>query len=128
MVKKVYLISPVRDAKLHTIHGMNSYVNFLEAQGCEVHYPLRDVIQTQSARDICDVHCMAMSDCCEVHVWLVDGDLTEGSKFDLGMAFMLHSDTLSGIKFVIANGPIERTEHKSLLNVLLDLVEGTKNV
>lgn len=52
-------------------------------------------------------------------------DLTQGSYFDLGMAFALHKFGKKK-RFVIANGPIERTEEKSFINVLLKLVEETK--
>lgn len=115
---------------------IRAYVAELEQQGHEVHLPLRDVDQTNDDGGvrICMEHLTALlnivrsddpSKRCqgEVHVWIQnDGTLSEGEHFDFGMAFMF-SWWHKGVKFVIANGPLRKTAHKSFTNLLLEMAK-----
>jgi hypothetical protein len=116
--KRVYLICPVRNCDEKTLADMDDYVAQLEKGGYIVHYPPRDVDQTQTGMSILKAHRKAMSKCNEVHIWW-DGD-SKGSHFDLGMGFMLAHLRDLPVKFVSANS-LERTEGKSFVNVILDL-------
>lgn len=129
-MKKIYLICPVRKATKQQIDMMRGYVETLEGERYEIHWPLRDVDQSMDAYEICKAHAYAMMDCDEVHVWL-DNDwgennqcLSQGSMFDLGMAFLYFIGTKNQInfRFVCANGEVKRTDEKSFLNVLERLI------
>lgn len=125
----IYIICPVRRATDEDRRAMEAYAEALEAEGNHVHLPHRDVDQTNDDGGvrICLEHREAMRLCNEVHVWLLPGQgLSEGSFFDLGMAFMLAGEFADGhwgrLKFKIANGRLDRTEHKSFQNVLHHLI------
>ncbi len=124
----VYMICPVRKATDADREAMERYVAGLEAQGHYVHLPHRDVDQTNDDGGvrICREHMAAMLLCEEVHVWLLPGqELSEGSFFDFGMAFMLSQFQL--VRFVVANGLLKKTEHKSFQNLLKALTEETSD-
>jgi len=129
----VYLICPVRNCPPEERKLMDKYVSDLEDQGYRVHYPPESVDQfnDDGGVRICHEHREFMRHLSyrdEVHVWLLNGKLTEGGYFDFGMAFML-SWWVHGIKFVIANGPLQQTEHKSFENLLRSIAndqDGTK--
>ena len=118
MNKKIYLICSVRHATEEQKEFADNYVAYLEKIGCKVHYPPRDVDQTDdgTGTSICEAHRKAMIECDEVHtIW--DSSST-GSHFDLGMAYVLQE--LHGIKIRCVNNP-EKTDHKSYTNFLLEL-------
>ena len=81
---KIYLIMPVRGATESFI----DYVQTLESEGHEVHYPTRDAPQDcPTGEAICRTHRDAMIQADAVHVlWDVE---SKGSHFDLGMAYAL---------------------------------------
>lgn len=110
---KIFLICPVRTETEKG--GLDHYVAALEAAGHQVHYPPRDVDQTDDGigLHICEMHREAMLDCDEVHVvWVPE---SKGSHFDLGMAFMLQAFKAVLIRLV-------RLEpHKSYGNLVLEL-------
>ena len=87
-VKYVYLICTVRMTNGEILPEVARYVESLESYGVKVHYPPRDVDQTDpTGFNICLAHREAMKQCDEVHVfWNPE---SKGSHFDLGMAFML---------------------------------------
>lgn len=87
--KRIYLICPVRQCTPEQKKEIDQYVEALETQGHWVHYPPRDVDQTNDdgGLRICREHRTAMLTCNEVHVWW--DPRSTGSHFDLGMAFML---------------------------------------
>lgn len=98
----------------------DEYVAGLEKGGTRVHYPPRDVDQTDDGVGlvISEAHREAMLHCDEVHV-IWDPD-SAGSHFDLGMAFMLRA--WRKCKIVLAR-PNERTPHKSYGNILNALAD-----
>lgn len=111
---KVFLICPVRNADATVTARIKKYVEGLEAAGYKVHWPARDTKQDEGAVRICDANRIAMQAVDEVHVWW--DPKSEGSVFDLGMAFA----TLNRIR--IANRPeVNRTPEKSFTNLLLDI-------
>ena len=120
MAKDVYLICPVRNVTQETLEKMNRYVDDLELKGISIHYPPRDVDQTEDGVGlaISTAHREAMLECKEVHVFW-DNE-SYGSHFDLGMAFMLNA--VKGIPIVIAK-PIELTEKRSYGNILNQVAE-----
>jgi len=111
--KKIFLISPVRLATITEMAEVGDYVERLESEGHEVHWPIRDTNQNDSVGiRICHDNLQAIAGTDEVHLWYNQG--SQGSIFDFGMVFAL------GKKLVIANkDAIEPTPHKSFENVLL---------
>jgi nucleoside 2-deoxyribosyltransferase len=87
-MKKIYLIMPVREAQSAAAAAALDYLQKLEAQGHDVHFPPRDAPQDDpTGQRICEVHRAAMEAADEVHVlWDVN---SKGSHFDLGMAYAL---------------------------------------
>jgi hypothetical protein len=87
--RKVYIICPVRKATPEITTQIQDYVTELENQGCEVHFPPRDVEQDDPSGgyNICMAHRKAMLESNEVHIFW-DREST-GSHFDFGMAFAL---------------------------------------
>lgn len=86
--KNVFLICPVRNVTQKQEEFMKSHIDRLKHEGKSVHWPLVDTDQTGSEWDICLQNGRAILACDEVHVfWEPE---SEGSKFDLGMAFMLN--------------------------------------
>lgn len=86
---KVYIICPVRQATQKQVEACKIYVAFLEQEfGCQVHYPPRDVDQTNDDNGvrICFEHARYLIDADEVHVYW--DETSQGSHFDLGMVFM----------------------------------------
>lgn len=117
---RAYMVCPVRNATCEQLVAMNLYVRGLEAQGIEVHYPPRDVDQSNDDGGIriCREHLAAMAVADEVHVWW--DDESKGSHFDLGMAFLLSYVATRPIKVVVANGKTH-VPAKSFQNVLADM-------
>lgn len=113
---RIYIICPVRKAGSE-IDLVSAYVADLESQGHVVHYPPRDVDQTDDGVGlrICQHHRDAMEKADEVHVWW-NPDST-GSHFDFGMAYALHKPV------VVVNSP-NRTPNKSYTNILLAVSDG----
>lgn len=124
--RRVYLICPVRNCTPEQKAAMDKYVDVLEQQGCEVHYPPRDVNQSNDDGGvrICVEHMKYMAQCNEVHVWY-DNE-SKGSHFDLGMAFIAPTLSSRPLKVVWANnsGPVAE---KSFQNVLAAMSAGKQN-
>lgn len=116
MRKKIYMVCPVRLCTPELRQKMDRYVGMLEdVLGYEVHYPPRDVDQTNDdgAIRICEAHFKAMLECDEVHLWFDESSL--GCHFDAGMAVMLAH--FRGVRLVEAHG-LESRPHKSFANWL----------
>lgn len=113
---KIYLICPVRGCDEYTSKALDTYVTQLESEGHEVHYPPRDVDQTDDGigLEICETHLASMKESDEVHVWWEIS--SKGSHFDFGMAYALD------IPITVINS-YETTEYKSYGNVLKALEE-----
>ncbi len=120
MSKRIYLICPVRNRSSQDKEFADGYVSGLEAAGNTVHYPPRDVDQSDDGigHGISDAHRAFMRSCDEVHVvW--DGE-SVGSHFDFGMAFMLQA--FRDVPIILAN-PIVKTSRRSYGNMLSMLSE-----
>jgi hypothetical protein len=120
MKKRTYIICPVRFVSPEESEALKNYVDSL-GEDYEVHYPPRDVDQTQDGTAICEQHRDFMLTADEIHVFW--NGVSTGSHFDLGMAYALAAT--KKIKFVMIN-KLERTPTKSFGNFLLDLVERSK--
>jgi hypothetical protein len=120
MPERVYLITPVRDASETDRRFADDYVAGLEARGVRVHYPPRDVDQTDDGIGlaISTAHRAAMLACDTVHV--IWNPHSVGSHFDFGMAFMLRAHR--AVPIVIAR-PFTRTPTKSYGNKLSAIAE-----
>lgn len=88
--KLIYLICPVNEVTVEEQKFLDNYVKGAESEGCRVHYPPRDVNQTDpldpSGLKILLEHRRVMKEVPKVRAYL--GKKTRGSYFDLGMAFM----------------------------------------
>lgn len=127
---KIFLISPVRKPTWNWVRAMRyylqqkkikKYVESLEAQGYEVHWPLRDTNQVDPSGGmrICIDNGMGIFEADKVHIWWVG---SSGSLFDFGMTFILV--LLLNKKVALANPEdVKRTDGKSFENVLIDLHE-----
>lgn len=88
MVKeKVFLICPVRDADPELTEKIKAYVESLEAQGYEVHWPKRDTEQVDPTGGVvvCDENYEAICAAGIIHVWY--DETSGGSKFDIGIVY-----------------------------------------
>ena len=116
----IYIICPVRRVTPESKKFMDAYVARLERNSQNrVHYPPRDVDQTQSGMEICVEHSEFMSIADEVHIYW-DPE-SRGSIFDLGMAFARFINN-PGFEVVSIN-EVKKTEEKSFTNVLLAFAE-----
>ena len=85
---KIFLICPVRDADKTLTKKLENYVASLESRGHTVHYPRRDTKQNDitGGMNICRTNFNAMAHADEIHIWYDES--SNGSKFDMGGAFM----------------------------------------
>jgi len=120
-MNKIYLICPVRNCPEEIKKFLDEYVEKLESKGNIVHYPPRDVVQTQSGLNICSEHSQFMATANEVHIYW-DSE-SGGSVFDLGMAFLKLYNNVNFKLVIINKNEIKRTQNKSFTNMLLDLAE-----
>ena len=118
---KIFLICPVRtpDDKEYA----DWVVDRLERQGHTVHYPPRDVDQTDDGvgLEIVRAHRKAMLETDEIHV--IWNPASTGSHFDLGSAFMLQAFKRVPIRIMRV---LESTPHKNVLKALDALDEKWK--
>lgn len=84
---KIYIICSVRDASKRYQKMLEKYVQDLEDQQHEVHLPHRDTNQKAKGYDICKQNMNATIWADEIHVFY--NSKSQGSHFDLGMAFIL---------------------------------------
>lgn len=121
---KIFLICSVREATDEEKAAQLKYVEKLEAEGHEVYWPTRDNEHQNTDRvglEICKKNAGKMLESNQVHIWY--SKTSEGSRFDLGMAFLIFvtTDPDSPV-FVLANPEaVKKTPHKSLENVILAL-------
>lgn len=99
MKKRIFIICSVRDADIELQERLAAYVDKLEAEGNEVHYPRRDTDQTMRGIDICRYNASKIAVCDEVHIWYVAE--SQGSHFDMGVAFILNKPLV-----IIHNAPL----------------------
>lgn len=109
---KIFVICPVRNIADEEKNAIEVIVKNLEKNGEEVYWPPRDTNQYDSIglRICCDNRkAIEEADC--VYVWW--NEKSQGSLFDLGMAFALKKPV-----YVINITSVKITENKSFNNVL----------
>jgi len=107
----IFIICTVRGATDEYKKELEDYVAELEAQGHKVHLPHRDTNQDGRGIDICKENATAIFNAHQVHIFY--NELSQGTHFDMGVAFVLNKK----IK-VIKNGEI--TVGKSFSRMLLE--------
>lgn len=112
---KIFLICPVRGIADEEKIATEQYVLDLEKAGHKVHWPPRDTNQDDPiGLLICQDNRQAIQNAEEVHIWW--NDKSQGSLFDLGMAFALRK------KIILVNSAsVQKTPQKSFSNVLLKI-------
>jgi len=115
LVKKIFIICPVRDATPEEQEFLLNYVKEQEAKGHKVHYPPRDTDQLWDPIGIriCTDNKNAIRDADEVHIYW--NTRSSGSGFDLGMTFMLGKP----IK-LINKDQVPKTDGKKSFNNVLN--------
>lgn len=85
----IYIICPVTHLNANESYKIDAYVKKLEQSGHEVHLPYRDTYQGSIGGGIlqCAQNRDAIANADEVHVFW--NRTSEGSKFDLGIAFAM---------------------------------------
>lgn len=110
----VFLICPVRNATEDQKAWMKGHIEILESAGKKVYYPARDTDQNDNIGfRICEDNRSAIFDSKEIHIFW-DKD-SQGSLFDLGMAFMLSKPL-----FIVNKNEITPTDRKSFANMILE--------
>lgn len=125
--KKVFLISPVRNADPAVKALVEAYVTDLETHGHTVHWPARDTKQNDPTGgwNICVTNFTKMFEADEVHVWYEK--TSAGSLFDMGGLFMLVELMKMKKPIVIANEvDVEDKEPKSFFKVLKRLAKAAQ--
>ena len=128
MARKIFIICPVRRVTKKVKKKLEEYVTNLEAQGNKVHLPHRDTEQNDptGGYEICKTNAWAMINAHEIHIWY--DEKSGGSKFDMGIAFLLSEIFIYSKKIVIINeSEVVDESKKSFFKVLKQLQEKTKN-
>ena len=85
---KIFFISPVRQATDDVRKKCEEYVAYLEKQGHEAHWPMRDTDQNDPIGiQICDTNLGKILEADEIHVYY--DKTSTGIHFDLGGTYML---------------------------------------
>ena len=112
---RTFLICPVRG---HEMNETINYVEKLEADGWEVHWPPRDTDQDDpTGYRICRDNYSAIYRSDIVHI--VYDPTSQGSLFDLGVAFALK-------KPLVLLNEVEPTKGKSFASMIMEWVTKTK--
>ena len=123
-MKKIFIISPVRNISKITERQIRVYVSKLQEQGHLVYWPLDHTDQNDKVGlRICHDNRKAIWEADEIHIWYEE--TSNGSKFDMGGIFMLE---ILGIKkkVVIVNRKEAETfdkSKKSFLKVMKKLAD-----
>ncbi len=98
--REVFLICPVRGVTNEEKQFLDAYVASLEQQGCSVHYPPRDTNQLDptGGYNILQQNRKALIDAKEVRVYW--NKSSQGSLFDVGVAFGEHIDKSKPVRLV----------------------------
>jgi hypothetical protein len=121
LMKKIFVICPVRSVSEQVRKTLHDYVLALERGGALVHWPFRDTNQNDPiGLNICKENRGAIRHADEIHIWF---DATsQGSLFDIGMTFAFLAN--SEKKIVLINREeVIPTAGKSFPNVLLELTK-----
>lgn len=128
--KRAFILCPVRDAKSCLRKKIEKHACELEKQGYRVHYPQWDTEQDDPSGGflICLTNALATLKADEIHIWYDES--SSGSKFDMGMAFILIALFGYDKKIVIINEESavkkDRKNKKSFLKVLQRLKRASK--
>jgi len=88
MKMKIFFISPVRKAAPRTKKQCEQYVERLEKEGHQVHWPVRNTDQTDPIGiRICDTNLSKIKEADEIHIWYLRK--SSGIHFDIGAVYML---------------------------------------
>lgn len=136
---KIFLISPVAGASPEDVEAIKRkdpnaikseelrkiyfYVDDLEEDGEDVHWPIRDTHQDDPTGGyrVCHQNFIGILDADEIHIWY--DEKSGGSKFDMGGTFMLTEMLGERKKIVIANADeIIDNSKKSLFKVFKQVV------
>lgn len=124
MSSKVFLISPVARLTTDLAVFLGSYVAELEKTGKTVHWPMRDTVQDDptGGYEICKVNVGAMMAADEIHIWY--DETSGGSKFDMGVVFLLVEKLGWRKRIVIVNEEdLVEPDGKCFLKVMRRLIE-----
>ena len=99
---KIFLICSVRAASKEIEEAQCQYVEYLENLGHQVHYPPRDTNQMTSSIEICQQNYEAIKNADIVHVFYNPD--SQGTHFDLGMAFALQKTIIRAGKYFVEPG------------------------
>lgn len=84
----IFFISPVRLVTPKTMEWCEQYVEKLEKQGHQVHWPIRDTDQNDPIGiRICDTNLRKILESDEIHIWYLKE--SSGIHFDIGATYML---------------------------------------
>ena len=108
----IFLISPVANSNKEIEEQIEQYIGKQKEEGNFVYYPLIHTTQNAPEISICNQNLQAIIDADEVHIYFQED--SGGSKFDLGMAFVLKKK----IKLI---NQIEKSDKKSFGNLLLQI-------
>jgi len=86
---KVFLISPVAKATSELNDKIGKHIALLEQSGIKVHWPIRDTNQKDptGGYEICKINAQAILEADEIQIWY--DEQSGGSKFDMGIVFVL---------------------------------------
>jgi len=110
---KIYIVCPVAKITANERYKLDKYVKELESEGHKVHLPFRDTYQVSIGGGILQMaqNRKAIEGADEVHVFW--NRSSEGSKFDIGMAYALR-------KPIVLINPVEiKIGQKTFENVLM---------
>ena len=116
---KRFVICPVREATSKEIAEIEAYITLFEQSGEYVYWPARDTNQDRLGFPICTDNAQALYESDVVDIYW--NPRSQGSKFDLGMAFMLNH--IYGLSIKIINEDVvkaSRIATKCFEGVLLD--------
>ena len=126
MVPDIYLVHPVQDITAEEREFLDKYVAGIEEKGFRVHYPIRDVDQTDQTGGvrILEQHRAAISQVKEVHFFWKPK--SRGSVFDFGMAYALKKPIV-----LVNRDEIEKNlpqRQKSFESVLLKICQDSQSI
>lgn len=108
----IFLICPVRQATEKQKEQINKYIIETKLKGKKIYYPARDTNQSDPIGvKIISENCFAMQISKEVHIWY--DPTSQGSAFDLGMAYMLDKPL-----HIVNAAEVTQTPHKSIGNFI----------
>ncbi len=95
-----FLICTVREADEEDKKFLEDYISTQESNGKNIYYPARDTLQIDITGGyyICSDNCEAIQKSKEIAIYWTQK--SQGTKFDLGEAFLLHKNEDKKIKLI----------------------------